>query len=285
MNILDLAPKAVNLPCGVHLNYVRAGAGPVVIFIHGAMGDYRTAAPQWLAFTARFDCISYSRRYSFPNNNPMTVRDHNALVDAADLEGLMDALGIERAILVGSSYGGFTALAMAVRAPDRVAALVSVEAPMMRYAESSETGAEIVRAFKAAAADPARDAFERGDDELGVRVLTGGIVGAAPEEVPTEVMIRRMVNVEAAKSLALSDDEFPLLDPAALAALTMPVLLMSGKDTAPVHAAIFRAVRAAMPQAKALVIEGSGHSVSQQAAHRFNAEVFAFLDEHAVTAA
>lgn len=277
MGILDLSPKAISLPNGMPMHYVREGKGPTLIFIHGAMGDYRAFAPQWESFTPNFDCISYSRRYSYPNGNPLNDRNHSALVDAADLEALMDALEIDRAVLVGSSYGGFTALAMAVRAPHRVAAVVAVEAPMMRYAEADDEGASVARVFQETTARPAREAFQRGEDELGARLLTGGIVGEAPSAVPDHVMRRRLVNLTAAKSLALSDDEFPWLDPQELAALPMPILLLSGENTAPIHAAIFRAVCKAMPNAKSKVVSGSGHSVSQQAAETFNKEVLEFL--------
>jgi len=282
LSIHDLTPQCVNLLGKIEINYVRQGAGPALIFIHGAMGDFRSFAPQWDAFVERFDCISYSRRYSFPNENDLTTRSHSALVDAEDLEGFMDVLGLERAILVGSSYGGFTALAMAVRAPERVAALVSVEAPMMRYAEEDANGAPIVDAFLKATALPARAAFERGEDELGVRLLTGGIVGGGPSSVPEQVIKRRLVNLKAAKSLALSDDEFPMLARVALAGLRMPILLISGAETAPIHAAIFNAVCASIPQAINLLVEGSGHSVSQQAAEVFNAQVLAFLSQRKV---
>lgn len=277
MRLLDLTPTAVTLQNGMVLNYVRAGAGPTLIFIHGAMGDWRSWGPQWAAFTAQYDCIAYSRRYSHPNPNPMHSRQHNALVDAEDLEGLMNALGIRSAILVGSSYGGFTALAMAVRAPDRVVALVSVEAPMMRYAKQTPEGAAIAEAFLAAAAVPSRAAFARGDDAAGVAILTCGIIGKKPDEIPAQIMERRMLNAKAARSLALSDDEFPLLPAEALGGLPMPVLLMSGANTAPVHAAIFDAVCAAMPSARTRIVQDSGHSVSQQQAEVFNAEVLAFL--------
>ena len=103
----------------------------------------------------------------------MNSYQHNALVDARDLEALMNQLGIEQAILVGSSYGGFTALALAVQAPERVTAVVSVEAPMMRYAQDSPKGASITKEFIAKSARPAREAFERGDDKTGVMLLTG----------------------------------------------------------------------------------------------------------------
>ncbi len=279
MNFLDQTPTPVRLSNDIELNYVRKGTGPTVIFIHGAMGDWRSWAPQWAAFEEQFDCISYSRRYSYPNPNPMQSRQHNALVDAEDLEGLMDALKIEKAILVGSSYGGFTALAMGLRAPNRVQAIVSVEAPMMRYAHKTTEGAEIADAFLKASALPAREAFEAGDDEGGVMILTGGIVGKNPKDLPPKLLERRMQNAKAARSLALSDDEFPLLEEEALAALPMPVFLLSGANTAPVHAAIFKSVCAAMPQAKTKIVADSGHSVSQQQSEVFNSEVLTFLNE------
>lgn len=280
---LDLAqakPKTVDLPNGIALNYVREGEGHSMILIHGAMGDYRSWQPQWDSFTRFFDCISYSRRYSHPNPNPLTDRSHNALVDAADLEMLMDALSIRSAILVGSSYGGFTALAMAVRAPERAAAVVSVEAPMMRYAALSESGAQIAEAFLEDAARPAREAFAMGDDARGVRILTSGIVGSSPDAVPAAMLERRMMNARAARSLSLSDDEFPWLEPERLAALEMPVLLMSGEDTAPVHRAIFENVCKAIPQARVRIVADSGHSVSQQQSQIFNAEVLYFLADN-----
>lgn len=284
MDIAEIPPKPVELPTGATLNYIRDGAGDPLVFIHGAMGDYRSWRPQWTHFTTRFDCISYSRRYSFPNPNELTTHDHNALVDAADLEALLDALSLDSAILVGSSYGGFTALAMAARAPERVKAVVSVEAPMMRYAALTEEGTLISEAFLENAARPARAAFIRGDDVEGVRLLTGGISGRAPEAIPAAVLDRRMTNVRAARSLALSDDEFPWIEPERLAALPMPILLMSGAETAPVHAAIFRNLCTAMPQAKVRIIPRSGHSVSQEQAEQFNSEVMAFLAENRLLA-
>jgi len=152
----------------------------------------------------------------------------------------------------------------------------------MRYAQQTAEGAEIAKAFLASSAGPARDAFARGDDKEGVAILTGGIVGKNPKDIPAHIMERRMENAKAARSLSLSHDEFPMLDKAELAALPMPVLLLSGADTAPIHAVIFKAVRAAMPKASAKIVKGSGHSVSQQQSALFNNEVFDFLSEFSV---
>lgn len=282
MPFADLTPVPVLLPNGVVLNHVREGAGPVLIFIHGAMGDWRSWAPQWQSFTERFDCISYSRRYSSPNPNTMPSPDHGAFVDASDLLDLMDALKIDRAILVGSSYGAFTALALSVLAPERVVALAGVEPPMMRYAEMSAEGAAIATAFRETSVLPSRAAFARGDDVEGARLLTAGIAAGRtrPAPMPESVMAARMENVLAARMLALSSDEFPLIEPEALAALPMPILLMSGADTAPVHAAIFAEVRRHLPpSAEVRIVEGCGHSVSRQKPEVFNRYVLTFLEE------
>lgn len=281
MAFTDLVPSKVELTTGVELHYVREGRGPVVILIHGAMGDWRSHAPQWEAFTAHYDCIAYSRRYSHPNQNTMPSPDHGAFVDAEDLLGLLDALGLDRAILVGSSYGAFTALALAATHPERVIALAGVEPPMMRYAEMDPEGAEIAAAFRATTVRDSRAAFERGDDLEGARILTSGIGGGARKvaEMPSKVMAARFQNIKAARMLALSSDEFPLIPPEVLADLPMPVFLMSGADTAPVHAAIFEAVSRRMPKARKLVVAGSGHSVSRMRPDVFNAEVLAFLRE------
>ncbi len=79
------------------------------------------------------------------------------------------------------------------------------------------------------------------------------------------------------KMLALSSDEFPWLAPERLAALSMPLLLLSGANTAPVHAAIFEGVTAAMPQAEKGWIADAGHGCSRDQPAVFNARVLDFL--------
>ncbi len=276
--LADLPLAAVRLPSGVELHYAVAGEGPRLVFIHGAMGDWRSWEPQWEAFVAAgYQCLSYSRRYSFPNRNDMPSPDHGALQEAEDLAGLLDAIGWQDAILVGSSYGGFTALAFALDHPARVQALVSVEAPMMRYALLTEAGRQTAQAFRTETIEPANAAFRRGEDELAARIMTGGINGAQSTTAQPAAMARRLQNIRAMKMLALSSDEFPWLAPERLAALSMPLLLLSGANTAPVHAAIFEGVTAAMPQAEKGWIADAGHGCSRDQPAVFNARVLDFL--------
>lgn len=272
----------LRLHSGVELHHVDAGRGQAVVFVHGVLGDWRSWAAQWPAFVVGHRCVSYSRRHSVPNRNDAMARpDHSALVDAEDLCGLIDALGLAPVILVGSSYGGFVALAMACRHPERVAAVVAVEPAMLRYAAHSPAGREALAAFERTVRLPARDAFLRGDDRRGVALMTAGIHGDGSPALAGLFFQRRLENAGAMRIQALSSDEFPLLAPAQLSTLPMPVLLVSGRNTPAIHAETFRGVCAAMPQAQVLRVANAGHAVAAEQPAAFNAGVLNFLSIHA----
>jgi len=265
------------LPSGVELHYLQGGAGEPLVFVHGVMGDWESWAPQWPAFCARYRCTTYSRRYNHPNRNEMASPDHSALVEAEDLRQFMGVLGLDSAILVASSYGAFAALALAVHHPAVVSALVAVEPAMLCYADFTETGRQERERFKRSVIEPANAAFRRGDDALGATLMTGGIhtPGAAALQGPA--MARRLQNARAMRMLALSSNEFPLLPPASLAAIHCPVLLLSGGDTAAIHAEVFRNVCAVMPQAQQVRIPCAGHPVARDQPALFNEVALRFL--------
>ena len=276
----DLAqaqPHAVRLASGVELHLVEGGAGAPLVFVHGVMGDWRSWAPQWPAFTPHFRCISYSRRYNHPNRNDMPSPDHSALVEAEDLRGLLDALALPSALFVASSYGAFVVLALALTQPTRVRALVAVEPAMMGYAAFSPEGRQAWQAFRDTVIQPATAAFRAGDDATGALRMTGGIHHEGSTALQGPALQRRLQNARAMRMLALSSDEFPLLPPAALRALPMPVLLVTGADTPRLHAEVFRNVAAAMPQATTATVAGAGHAVAADAPQAFNGLALGFL--------
>ncbi len=276
----SLAVQRWALPNGIELHGVRAGQGTPLIFIHGAMGDWRSWEAQWALFTAHFDCITYSRRFSFPNQNHQPSPHHSALDEAQDLAYLMDLLQLERAILVGSSYGGFTALALAVKSPQRIHAVVAVEPPMMKYAYFTPEGRAVAESFRKETIEPANAAFRAGDDVKAAQIMTGGINGATSQLASGAAMDKRLQNLQAMKMIALSSDEFPLIEPTQLAALPMPVMLLSGLKTQAVHKAIFDNLVQAMPNAQAIRVAGAGHGVSREQADFFNETVKHFLTEN-----
>lgn len=266
---------------GLTFHHVEAGQGTPLVFVHGALGDWRTWAPQWPDFVPHFRCISYSRRYSVPNGNTQPSPDHSALVEAQDLAALLrtwQATQATPAVLVGSSYGAFTALALAVAEPALVRALVLLEPPMLRWADVTAAGRAIRADFDRTVREPARQAFLRGDDAAGVRLLTGGIVGAdTAAALPAAAMDRRLENALAIRMLTLSSDEFPWIGPQALHALRMPVALMAGEHTPLIHDVVFRNLCDAWPQAEVSRIAGAGHGAARDNPGEFNRRVLGLL--------
>lgn len=104
------------------LHVVREGAGPPLLFLVGLGGRCEFWRPQIDRFSDRFDCLSFDHRNtgdSLPSDLTTTVARL-----AEDAIGLLDALDIERATIVGHSLGGAIAQHIAVHAPDRVERLV-----------------------------------------------------------------------------------------------------------------------------------------------------------------
>lgn len=101
-----------------------------MIFIHGALGDYRGFPAQRDAFSKMHRVIIYSRRYAYPDHQPIkdslnyTINPH-----VKDLVEFIKVLNLGVVHLVGHSYGGFIALQTAIDHPKLVRSLTLCEPP------------------------------------------------------------------------------------------------------------------------------------------------------------
>ncbi len=101
----------------------RGGAGPVALVLHGGPGlpDYLEECARELATV--FTTIRYTQRGNPPTTvgAPYAVEDH-----IADALTILDDAGVDRAWVVGHSWGGHLALHLAVTHPERVHGIVCV---------------------------------------------------------------------------------------------------------------------------------------------------------------
>ena len=107
---------------GTRLYFEKCGNGPAMVFIHGLGGNHSAWFQQVPFFARSHTVITVSQRGFAPSGGDPDRYDVDVLV--ADLLAVMDAAGVKRAVIVGQSMGGWTALGAALRAPDRVSSLV-----------------------------------------------------------------------------------------------------------------------------------------------------------------
>jgi len=213
-----------------------AKAAPPVVLLHGACGnsafwlgdifplarDYRVLAVDIVGEAG----LSAERRLDLESD-----------AYARWLGAALDALGVERAALIGNSLGGWMALKFATASPERVAKLAL---------------------FGASGVVPPSPLFRS-------EALQGGGQAAAGEAAMQDAVIPEPV----LEFLRLIGDNFlpetralPVFPDEAMRALTMPVLFAAGaldKTMDPPAAA--ERVRALLPRAEARLLEGQGHAI------------------------
>jgi pimeloyl-ACP methyl ester carboxylesterase len=107
----------------VILDYNEAGSGLPIVFVSGITEGKEAFVFQTRGLSDRYGVISYDLRGGLKRASDYTL---DLLVD--DLSKLLDALGIDNAIIAGHSFGGFIAMQFALQHPDRASALVLVSA-------------------------------------------------------------------------------------------------------------------------------------------------------------
>lgn len=115
---------------GSTVNFKQVGSGDrAVILIHGWSFDHRMWDKVGAQFSADYRLIAYDLRGFGASSKPGSGYDYASFV--SDLAGLMDRLGIRRAVIAGHSLGALIAQDFAASYPDRVEALV-LTAPQPR---------------------------------------------------------------------------------------------------------------------------------------------------------
>ena len=191
----------------------------------------------------------------------------------SDVLQTMDALDIDRAALVGNSFGGAVALRVAVVAPERVAAIALVSAPP----PDLEPSPELQAAWEAE-----ESALERGDIEAAVgAVLDAWMLPDAPAALRDRVaaMQRRAIEVQMDAGETTEAQDPIEGHPEALARVEIPALVAAGEhDMADFRLGADALVRH-LPHARRVVIAGAGHIAPLEQPRAFLELLLGFLSE------
>lgn len=149
--------QAIN---GTDLYVETNGSGPALLLMHGGLGlDHGAFRPYFDRLADRYTVVYYDHRGNgrsarFTDDSPELTMDQLA----ADGVGVLDALGLERATVIGHSYGGFIAQALATAHQDRLSGLVLLDTvPAFDYAPEPSGTDEQLAAFGSLFAGPIAD--------------------------------------------------------------------------------------------------------------------------------
>ena len=261
---------------GARLAWQQMGEGPDLILVHGLA----TNRAFWLAtamqLQQRYRVTLFDLRGHGYSSRPES--GYRAQDFAADILGLMDALRIERAALVGHSYGGSAALEAACMAPARVSHLGLLDSriprvqPLMRLHDTPR----ITEVEKEVAAQVALDWAALPQVgylflEAAARMRLAGQFTTAGDDFTPFGQGRGAARAAQAwldlldQTTARQELDSPGAEPGAIAALAMPILLM--------YADLSRCLtsgdqlRMLLPNARYALVQQAGHffPLSQQA--------------------
>ena len=277
MNTQATNPQVKTIEVGeTRLAYIEQGSGEALVFVHGAVSDFRSWTEQLDAFSARYRAISYSRRAHYPNA-PTGASPYTRAQHAADLIGFLRALKLEKAHLVGHSYGAAVALLAALGESALVGSLILAEPSPFPELFSEPADAALLAEQKAGF-DKARRLAENGERAASVREFLHTVIGIdafflLPEE-------RRAVVLENAATLSpmLKNYYEPSLKREQLKKLKVPTLFITGEISPLIARLSCKALDRHLPNSRIAVLKSASHGLQMENPHGFHALVGDFLD-------
>jgi pimeloyl-ACP methyl ester carboxylesterase len=245
-------------------------AAPPVVLLHGFIYSLESF-DAWAADlkrdhrVIRFDLLGHGL------SGPDPQKRYSPQERAEFIGDVMDALGLERAIIGGNSLGGLAAWRFAAASPERVSALVLVSPGAYPNRGVADT----------ALSPPAPFAFFlRNPTEAGVTLALQGVY--ADKSVMTPDVVRRatalMRQPGNGDAFVESIEEFSLPDPEPLlSAITAPTLILWGGEDRVIPSEQGARMAAVIPNSELIIYPGVGHVAHEEAAVRSIADVRAFL--------
>lgn len=247
-----------------------AGAGLPLVFLHSGVTDGRSWAAQIKHFAPDFQVVTYDQRGH--GQTHYQTEPHSPI---ADLLAVLDALDLQKVVLVGNSKGGRLALDFALAHPERVLALVLV-GTSIRGEPKVQVWPEAVQQLipDMEAAETAKD-FKRLNELEAIVWLDG------PEQ-PKRILgpVRDLfldVNGRALEAKAVGEEAEILSAYDRLSQIKSPTLVIVGALDLPSIRAHAEYAAQQMPNSTLAVMQGAAHLPALEQPEAFNALLDNFL--------
>ncbi len=262
---------------GVSLHVTERGQGTPIVFLHEFAGNAASWAPQFRRLARKYRCIAYNSRGYPPSEVPEDEASYGQPIAVDDLRGVLDALGIDRAHIVGLSMGAYTALMLAIQNPERVWGVVAASGGSGSNADPAKTEGY------------ARDARARADKMLSDWPMVVAEFANSPnrtqlarKDPKNHQRFLKDLKKASAKGSAYTMRRVQAMRPSLytmadrLAAVASPTLLIVGdEDEGCLDVNLY--MKRTMPTAGLVVMPKAGHLVNLEDPAAFNGHVESFL--------
>lgn len=272
----------------IYLQEAGGGAGEPVVFIHGTGAWSETWRDSMTALAAAgFNSVAIDLPPFGFSERPANA-SYSRVAQARRIIGVLDALHIQKAILVGHSFGGGPTVEAALMGTARVKSLVLVDAALAL--DDRSTGTTTIQDFFLGAT-PLRNAVTAATitNPLFTRTLLKAFLfkkGAATDQRvaiyqkpfavrgTTKAVSSWLPEFLSTKQVAQS------LDPSSYSRLTMPVTLIWGAEDTVTPLDQAEHLKRIIPHAELSVLDGIGHIPQIEDPARFNQVLLSFLRQH-----
>jgi pimeloyl-ACP methyl ester carboxylesterase len=242
---------------GVNVYYEVHGDGPPVLLSHGYSATAQMWTGQHAALGAKYRVITWDMRGHGKTDSPGDQAAYSEAQTVDDMAAILDANGVDRAVIGGLSLGGYMSLAFYLKYPERTRALMLFDTgPGYRNPKAREGWNET--AYQRAAR------FE----EQGLDALGGSAEVRVSQHRSAEGLAR------AARGMLAQFDSRVM---ECLEHIAVPTLVLVGANDTPFLAATDYMANK-IPGATRVVIDDAGHASNIDQPAAFNDAVLEFLD-------
>ncbi|GAB3672436.1 alpha/beta fold hydrolase [Salinisphaera aquimarina] len=250
---------------GQRLFYTDSGGDkPVLLFSHGLHMDHEMFAPQIERLRADYRCIAWDERGHGATGAAMA--EFSYYDSAADAAGLLEALGVDSAVWVGMSQGGYLSLRAALTYPDKIRALVLIDTQARpEPAERIDTHQKTLAAWRE---HGLTDAMA---DNTALRILGEGFADTDAWKAKWRQFTADNVYF-LYNALDTRDDVSDRLGE-----IDVPALVIHGEADRAITLERAQDMAARLTQSELVVIEGAGHAANLTHPDAVNPPLVAFL--------
>lgn len=252
----------IQLPT-IRLHYLEEGAGPPMLWLPGGNDSAALMLHSHRSLAERVRLICLDPRGQGESEAPQTADDYAPPQHVGDILGVIDHLGIDRAVIGGHSRGGRTSVEFALTHPERVAAVIAAASPLLGQTAARGEG---FRRYQHVLADEGVDAF--------LEMLRSG-----PRHPERRALWVAAAHRAGATALIAQYEALGRLGPLTerLRSLAVPALFLTGdRDFLSDHA---RTAADASPAIRLAIVANAGHALFVDNPDDYFAALNTFLDD------